>query len=96
MKLIINQLIDNIDKYIDEENKINEVDEMCENLFILITKGHPFLSNLEQWDYIIDVIERYTLLKSKNHKSLSNKTIFKFMDLQEYIEDLDSDESDNE
>ena len=89
---LIQQLIKNMDKFIEEENKINEVDEICENLFILISRGTSILSKHSYWEEIIDVIDRYTLLKSKDFNSLSNKTIFKFMDLQEILEDMSDQE----
>ena len=93
---LIQQLIKNMDKFIEEENKINEVDEICENLFILISRGTYVLSKHSYWEEIIDVIDRYTLLKSKDFKSLSNKTIFKFMDLQETLEDMSDQDSEED
>jgi hypothetical protein len=94
MTNLIDELFNALGEYILLENKINEVDEITENLFILISKGYKCLHKTEDWGDITDVIDKYTLLKSKNFKSLSNKTIFKFMDLQEIIEDMSSDEED--
>tara|TARA_E500000178_G_scaffold349618_1_gene406876 strand:- start:2282 stop:3244 length:963 start_codon:yes stop_codon:yes gene_type:complete len=67
--------------YIDEENKEHEVEELTENLFIMITMGKTFLHNSEQWTEIQSNIDRFTKLKAKEHKSLSSRSIFKYMDM---------------
>ena len=93
MVFVINKLFEMMKTYIQMDDKIAVMDEICENLFILITSGYKILSETDEWTYIMDKIEKYTLLKAKDFKSLSSKTIFKFMDLQEFIEDYsDEDE----
>jgi len=72
--------------FIDEENKKNIVDELTENIALLYNKA-LFEENSE--DYMIhgsSVLETITKLansKVKTHASLSNKSIFKFMDMIE-------------
>lgn len=94
MTNLIEELFDTLEEYINLNDKVNEVDEIAENLFILVSKGYKDLIKSDEWDDINDMIDKYTLLKSKNFKSLSNKAIFKFMDLQEIIEDMSSDDED--
>ena len=83
---IIVNLLKQIFEYIDdkEKNKKNEVDEITENIAILCTK--------EMMDLDIVVLNDETLLenirilansKSKKYPNLSNKSIFKFMDMIE-------------
>ncbi len=91
---LIEELFDTLEEYINLNDKVNEVDEIAENLFILVSKGYKDLIKSDEWDNINDMIDKYTLLKSKSFKSLSNKAIFKFMDLQEIIEDMSSDDED--
>ena len=77
--LCILELIQQIDKK-------NEVDELTENIAILYNK-QIFDSNINYNDYLIEgktITEVITILstsKSKDYKSLSNKAIFKYMDL---------------
>jgi hypothetical protein len=73
---------------INKDDKKNEVDELTENIAILY---HKDIYNSNDKLYIdelkingITILETITLLaksKSKDYKSLSNKAIFKFMDL---------------
>ena len=81
-----------METYVHIADKTAVVDEICENLFILITSGYKILSESDDWLSIADTVDKYTLLKAKDFKSLSSKTIFKFMDLQEFIEDYSDDD----
>lgn len=68
--------------YVDEDGRVNEVDELTENLFILITTGRPILGENEKWnDEIIPVAKSFAAMKSKDKKSLSSRTVFKYMDM---------------
>jgi hypothetical protein len=67
--------------FIDEENKEHEVEELTENLFIMVTMGKTFLNNSEQWNHVQSNIDKFTKLKAKEHKSLSSRSIFKYMDM---------------
>ena len=81
-------LLSNIMKYINEDNKKNEVDELTENIAILYNKEiygtkekiyyNEFLIDGKN---IVDIIRLLSKSKSKDYKSLSNKAIFKYMDL---------------
>jgi len=69
-------------RYIDEENKIHEVEELTENLFILITMSKKILENSEEWKTSIQPnIEKFTKLRAKDHTSLSSRSVFKYMDM---------------
>ena len=84
---LLKNLLIQIQQFIGEENKKNEVDEITENVAILF-KRELFLES----DYInekidnlniIEVIEKLASSKSKSYLSLTNKAIFKFMDMIE-------------
>lgn len=84
--LITRNLLNQLYNYISEENKKNEVDELGENVSLLYRK-ELFTSN---YDYekidgitILEMIEKLAHSKVKDYKSLTNKTIFKFMDMIE-------------
>lgn len=88
-KEIINNLIVSLFKqvysliYID--NKKNEVDELVENVAILYRKEIILEFNTEIVDgqTLFELITKLAHSKSKNFPSLSNKSIFKFIDLIE-------------
>ena len=61
------------------------VDEISENLFILITSGKTYLSETTAWNSIISYTKEIAALKASVYPSLSNKTIFKCMDILEMI-----------
>ncbi len=70
-------LINQVYSFINEENKKSEVEEMTENIAILYNK-----TIFEKDDDIIcDKIEFLAKSKPKNYVSLSNKAIFKYMDM---------------
>jgi predicted nucleic acid-binding protein len=81
---IIRNLMNKIYIYIVQDNKKNEVDELTEIIAILYKKelfaennNYQLIDNMT----IPCIIEKFAHSKSKNFLSLSNKTIFKFMDL---------------
>jgi hypothetical protein len=71
-------------EYIDIENKINEIEEITENIFIIISNsGLQFaFSDSEKWkENILPSIIKISQMKLKEHVSLSNRIIFKYMDI---------------
>ena len=87
---IIKQLQTLISSYLHKPEKANEVEELTENLFIVITKSKDYLGKDEtksSWESIIKNIEFVTVLKPKmkEYPSITNKTIFKHMDIFEEI-----------
>lgn len=72
--------------YINENGKKNEVDEITENIAILYSYNkNLFESSEELIDGLsfINLIQKLANSKAKTYPSLSNKSIFKFMDLVE-------------
>jgi hypothetical protein len=84
---VLVELFKKILQKIEEPNNKNEVDELVENIVILYDRDILNDINEDDDEYmfddenITDVIERLANSKAKDYKSLSNKTIFKFMDL---------------
>jgi hypothetical protein len=90
---LLKKLLENVLVMIYEVNKKNEVDEITENIAILYNKEildeiHDD-SDYEDEDFDINnksITETIIMLaksKSKDYQSLSNKSIFKYMDLVE-------------
>jgi hypothetical protein len=85
---ITRDLLAQIYSFISIENKKNEVDELTEIIAILYKK--ELYEDDEGDDYeqingytINEIIERIASSKVKDYKSLTNKSLFKFMDLIE-------------
>jgi len=69
-------------KFIDEDNRKNEVDEISENMLLFITMGNKFLSGEVKWsEQIIPFLEAFSKKKAKEYKSLSSRSVFKYMDM---------------
>jgi hypothetical protein len=68
----------------EKDNK-NVVEELSEVVYIMITKGHSFLKKHAKWGDIKKELVAVSKLKVKDRVSLSNKTIFKYMDMIDMI-----------
>jgi hypothetical protein len=72
-------------EYINESNRVNEVEEITENIFLLITQSHSELKCLSEWDSILKDISLLSQLKVKDKPSISSRAIFKYMDIMDKI-----------
>jgi hypothetical protein len=85
--LIISNLLSQIYSFILVDDKRNEVDELTENVAILYKK--ELYEDAECNNYSIDgltinqIIVKIANSKIKDYKSLTNKSLFKFMDMIE-------------
>lgn len=86
-KIILN-LTNKFLENIEIEGMKNQVDEICENLFILIKNGIETIetdgSLDDVHDQITSFVENVITFKTKDYKSFTSKTLFKFMDLVEF------------
>lgn len=89
---ILKQLIDIVLSMLNKEDKKNEVDEITENVAILFSKELiETVENENEYetmcmigsDSIVETVTMLAKYKAKDYPSLSNKTIFKYMDLIE-------------
>ena len=84
---IIAELQEMVNAYIKQANKTNELEELNENIFILLTNGKSVLSSHEKWESIVSHIKFLSILKvkMKEYPSVNNKLIFKNMDMLEEL-----------
>ena len=87
MTNIIIGFINRIKEDISKEGKIIIVEELVQNISIMVMAGLRFLKNLPEFEFISTEIEKISQMNHKNYPSLSSKVVFKFMDLQEDIDD---------
>jgi len=86
---IVQQLQTLIQENMRQLERTNEVEELTENLFIILKDAHPVLrtEHADEWSTISAEVEFNSQLKPKNAKypSITNKTIFKHMDIVDVI-----------
>jgi hypothetical protein len=80
---ILGQLQTNLLKAISEPEQKNIVDEMGEVIYIIIVNGHEKLKEWDEdkWDVIEEFVKTVAGYKANSSPSITNKTIFKFMDI---------------
>jgi len=77
---IIKIIQTNLTTYMKQENKINEVEEIIENIYILLTNNITFLKSYKNTE-IISFIQKLSILKPKDIPSMSSRAIFKCLDI---------------
>ena len=87
MKNIIVGFIAQVKKEITLENKTNHVDELVQNISIMVLSGRGFLKDSTDYEQICEEIERFSTLNHKSYPSLTSKVVFKFMDLNDELDD---------
>lgn len=82
---LINNLIDKQNQYFHDKAKKKIIDEISENIFILIKLGKDRFIGDAEWTPIYNHISLIANAATSLYPALSNKTIFKFMDMSEMI-----------
>jgi hypothetical protein len=82
---IINYLINKSLKLLDEDDKTEIIQELGEIYGNMIIQGKENLVKYENWQQIYDKIKLISSYKIKDYKSLSNKFIFKNMDILDVL-----------
>lgn len=82
---LIKNTHDKVASFIDTANMCETIDEMAEIVAILVIDGKDYLSDHEEWDLVVTSISTVAIMKSRDHESLSNKTVFKYMDILDVI-----------
>ena len=78
---IIRELQEYMLRLIDSEDNKNIVEELSEVAFILITNSVSVLKTHKDWSDAIKDVKDISIMKLKTKPSISNKTIFKHMDI---------------
>lgn len=83
---MIEELQSYLAESIKKEANANICEELTEVIYILVTNGSSRLSkNEEAWTNIMRRVSLISTMKVKSAPSISNKTIFKHMDLMEFV-----------
>lgn len=88
MMEIVYGLFNYIEINLNDVNYKNQIEEIVENLYILITNLLPSIkSDKNMFDDLQKRIQYFTELKVSEYEALSNKIIFKFIDIIEDFND---------
>ena len=83
-------IIKDLQKYMMDTFKKTDskdvVDELAEVILILITNGNSTLCKNEEWENIMDLVKQISVMKNTDYPSITNKTIFKHMDILDTLE----------
>lgn len=74
-----------VSEYVNQENRVNEVEEITENIFLLVSQSNDSLKELDEWDGVIQSVRTLSQMKAKDKPSLSSRSIFKYMDIMDKI-----------
>ena len=85
IEYIIKRLLSKIYEYMQQENKINYVEEITENLKIMITNFNEDFKSVYSYNSIKEEITKLSQLNAKDYLSLNNKILFNFMDIEEMM-----------
>jgi len=76
-------------KYLDEPNRVNEVDEITEVLFLFLQEGKDRFQDIQTewiWKFkVVPFVQQVAKYKKNNKPSISSRTIFKYMDMIELL-----------
>ena len=84
---ILNHFLDKSIEYVQIENKLNEVEEMSDNIYVILTNIYSCISTLPEWnDFLLPKITNISQMKLKQYPSISNRVIFKYMDILDNLQ----------
>ena len=84
---IIIKIYEIVYDYIEQKNKKNEIDEISEILYILIVNSYVIIKKNDRtlYETICAHIQKIITMKKENNLEISNKCLFKHMDIQDLI-----------
>ena len=82
---IINDVQNYMKKIISEENMASVVEELSEVIAIMVCSSKNILCEHNDWRDIVDYITEVSIMSAKQLPSITNKTIFKHMDILEAL-----------
>ena len=77
---ILDGFMDTAIQYMGESNRIHQIEEIAENIFLLVSLCASEFREYSQWKKCVDAIVSITN-KTNSQTSMSNRVLFKFMDM---------------
>ena len=82
---LINDLLTLFFDLINIKGKIIKVTEISEIIYILVKNSYNYIKDIKYWEEIENNIIYISNMKSNSRENITNKIIFKFMDLKDEI-----------
>ena len=82
---MVKKIINLFNEFIQEENKLFELQELGETLYIFIEVSKGIITQSEECDFILNHIKKISTIEIKNFKSMNFKIKFKHMDLLDLL-----------
>jgi hypothetical protein len=83
---ILGVLVHTVLAYISEEGRIHAIEEITENVFLFVSNCHAELKTTEEWvQTVAPSVKRLSTAKPSDHKSMSNRIMFKYMDMVAHV-----------
>jgi len=83
---ILGVLVHTVLAYISEEGRIHAIEEITENVFLFVSNCHRELKTTEEWvQTVAPSVKRLSTAKPSDHKSMSNRVMFKYMDMVAHV-----------
>lgn len=83
---IIQHFLDIFTQYIEEDGRDNDIEEFADVIFVFVTLGKDNIDVMECWTQtIFPKIAAISKMKPRMSRSLTNRAIFKFMDIMDKI-----------
>lgn len=70
---------------IEQDNKRNEAEELTDNISVLTSNAYDILSKNDRWEAVFEAITLISNMKAKSLPSISNKIIFKHLDMLDVL-----------
>ena len=84
---LLNYYLQKTMEYIDEKGRSNEVEEITENVHIITSIISGNMANNDTWkSNIVPMLIQISQMKMKEHASLTNRVVFKYMDIIDTME----------
>jgi hypothetical protein len=71
-------------------------EELCENIFIIMTEGYECLKNEDRYASLNGKMTIIKNTKVKDVKSLSSRSLFKYYDMIDYVEKIENEKKETE
>ena len=83
---ILGVFVNTVLEYITEEGRIHAIEEITENVFLFVSNCHAELKTTDEWsNTVAPTVKRLSTAKPADHKSMSNRVMFKYMDMVAHV-----------
>ena len=83
---ILGSMVGTVLEYISQEGRIHAIEEITENVFLFVSNCHAELKSTEEWTHTVaPAVKRLSCAKPADHKSMSNRVMFKYMDMVAHV-----------